>query len=127
MEFRWVEVTIISAQDLKDVKTIGKMSPYAVAWIYPDAKVSTPVHPKGGVNPTWNANITLKCDDRGIEQGNAVMTIDIYNHGTVGNKQIGSVSIPLSQGLPSFSAAKGKDPTKMVESEAKLMSYQVCN
>jgi hypothetical protein len=103
------------------------MSPYAVAWIYPDAKVPTPVHPKGGVNPTWNANITLKCDERLIEQGNAVMTIDIYNHGKVSNKQIGSVAVPLSQGLPSFSAAKGKDQTKMVESEAKLTSYQVCN
>lgn len=97
MEQRELEVMVFSANDLKNVKTFGgKMSPYCVAWIYPNMKVATPMDTNGGENPTWNSRLRLVCEESLIESGNAVVTIDIYNHGSFSNKLIGTVTIPLS-------------------------------
>jgi hypothetical protein len=96
MEQRELEVTIISAQDLKNVSTFGKMTPYAVAWVYSNMKVSTPIDPKGSVNPTWNAPLKLIVEQRILEQPNATLNVDIYSHGSFSNKHVGSCSVPLS-------------------------------
>jgi hypothetical protein len=92
-----LEVTVLSAQDLKNVKlTGGTMNPYCVAWIYPHTKVAGPVNNGGGVNPTWNATIKLPVEESLLEQGNASLTIEIYNHGRFSNKFVGSALVPLA-------------------------------
>lgn len=96
MEQREILVTLISASDLKKVTAFGKMSVYCVAWIYPNIKVSSPMDKKGNLNPTWNATLKLMADERLVEDGNAVLVIDLYDHGTFGNKNVGSCTIPLS-------------------------------
>jgi hypothetical protein len=93
-EQRELEVTIISAQDLKNVTTFGKQSPFAVVWIHPSRKMTTPVATRGGVNPSWNAVVKVLCEQRLIDQGNGVMTIEILNKGSISNTQIGSVTVP---------------------------------
>lgn len=94
---RELEVTVLSAQDLKNVKlTGGTMNPYCVAWVYPHKKVSGAVNNGGGVNPTWNSVIKIPVEDSLIEQGNANVTVEIYNHGKFSNKFIGSALVPLS-------------------------------
>lgn len=94
---RELEVTVLSAQGLKNVKlTGGTMNPYCVAWISPHMKVAGAVNNGGGVNPTWNSVIKVPVDESLIEQGNANVTIEIYNHGKFSNKFIGSALIPLS-------------------------------
>jgi Ca2+-dependent lipid-binding protein len=96
MEQRELEVTIISAQDLKNASTFGKMTPYAVAWVYSNMKVYTPIDPKGSVNPTWNAPLKLIVEQRILEQPNATLNVDIYSYGSFSNKHVGSCSVPLS-------------------------------
>lgn len=108
MEQREVLVTLISANDLKKVSTFGKMSVYCVAWIYPTVKVSSPMDKKGNVNPTWNATLKLVADERLVEDGNAVLVVDLYDHGTFGNKIVGSCRIPLS-GLKAPAKAAASD------------------
>jgi hypothetical protein len=117
MDQREIEVTVLSAQDLKNVKlTGGAMSPYVVAWIYPNMKVPSPVSTKGGVNPTWNSVLRLVCEESLLQQGGANLTLEIFNHGSFSNKAIGTVRIPLSS--VSSKAAQGSSSTK-------TSSYQV--
>jgi Ca2+-dependent lipid-binding protein len=116
-EQRELEVTIISAQDLKNVSTFGKMSPYAEVWIHPSRKVATPVHTHGGTDPSWNAHLRLVCEESLIEQGSGVLHIEILNHGSLSSREIGLVSVPLSQVIP-------RDDNN--SSQAKTTSLQVC-
>lgn len=96
MEYREIEVTLISAQNLKKVHVFGKMTVYGVAWIYPNMKVSSPMDTKGNLNPTWNATLKLSVDERLVRDGNAVLHIDLYDYGSFGTKHVGSSSILLS-------------------------------
>lgn len=96
MEYREIEVTLISAQNLKKVNTFGKMTVYGVVWIYPNMKVATPVDTRGNLNPTWNATLKLSADERLVQDRNALVHIDLYNHGSLGSNFVGSSSIPLS-------------------------------
>ena len=94
---REIEVTVLSAQDLKNVKLSGgTMSPYVVAWIYPNMKVPSAVASRGGANPSWNSVVRLVCEEGLLAQGGAKMTVEIYHHGSFSNKLIGTVTIPLS-------------------------------
>jgi Ca2+-dependent lipid-binding protein len=116
-EQRELEVTIISAQDLKNVNKFGKMSPYAEVWIHPSRKVATAVHTCGGTDPCWNALLRLVCEESLIEQGSGVLHIEILNHGSLPSREIGLVSVPLSQVIP----RNDKN-----SSQAKTTSLQVC-
>ena len=112
MEQRELVVTILSANNLKNVKLSGrKMSPYAVAYIYPDVKVSTTVAEQGGQSPSWNCILHLSCDERLFQAANAHITVELYNHGKFSNKLIGTALVPLSAGKDS--------------SEGKAKEYQV--
>ncbi|CAM6040272.1 unnamed protein product [Sphagnum compactum] len=117
-EQRELDVTIISAQDLKNVTTFGKQSPFAVVWIHSSRKTTTPVATHGGVNPSWNAVVKVLCEQRLIDQGNGVMTIEILNKGSISNTQIGSVTVPLSQAI-------ARDADKTSANQPKYMSFQV--
>ncbi len=131
MEQRTIELTVVSAQDLKNVRMFGrKMSPYAVAWIYPNMKVATHMASNGGENPTWNSTLKLVCEERLVEQGNLVITVDLYNHGSLSNKSIGSVTVPLpaesntSGDKPDDFQNSSKNQTQQ-QSRPKVMSLQV--
>ena len=110
-QWKELEVTVLSAQDLKNVKmTGGTMNPYCVAWVYPHTKVAGAVNNGGGVNPTWNSTIKVSVEESLIEQGTASLTIEIYNHGRFSNKFIGSAIVPLSD---------------IKSSQSRASSYQV--
>jgi Ca2+-dependent lipid-binding protein len=117
-EQRELDVVIISAQDLKNVTTFGKQSPFAVVWIHPSRKMTTPVATHGGVNPSWDAVVKVLCEQRLIDQGNGVMTIEILNKGSISNTQIGSVTVPLSHAI-------ARDADKTRPNQPKYMSFQV--
>lgn len=121
MEQREVEVTIISSYHLRNVKNFGgKMSPYAVAWIHPNMKERTPMDIDGGLDPKWNAKLNLVCEESFVEDGNAIITIDIYDGSSISNKTIGTASVALSQ-LPG-----GKVKYTRAASETKFLTLQVC-
>ncbi|KAL3834384.1 hypothetical protein ACJIZ3_009120 [Penstemon smallii] len=55
-----VEVTVSSAQDLKNVNwRHGKLNPYAVVWIDPKSKCSTHVDEENAISPNWNEKLTI--------------------------------------------------------------------
>jgi hypothetical protein len=93
------------------------MTPYAVAWVYSNMKVSTPIDPTGSVNPTWNAPLKLIVEQRILEQPNAKLNVDIYSYDSFSNKHVGSCSVPLSHFQEMDS--EGADTVK-------VMSLPVC-
>lgn len=95
MEYRELEVTLISAQNLKKVNAFGKMEVYGVAWIYPSMQYSSSTDRMGNVNPTWNSTLKLTVDERYLQNGHPVVHIDLYHHGSLGNQYVGSSSVPL--------------------------------
>lgn len=115
MEQRELVVTILSANNLKNVKLSGrKMSPYAVAHIYPNVKVSTPVAEQGGESPSWNCILRLSCDERLFQAANAHITVELYNHGKFSNKLIGTALVPLSAGKDSIEGKAKEYPVRSV-------------
>ncbi|GLJ05691.1 hypothetical protein SUGI_0023100 [Cryptomeria japonica] len=93
VEKREIELRLISAQDLEDVKRIGKMRCYAVAYIDPKHKVTTPVDENGGINPSWNQKLLLQADDELLSNPLAAITVDIYASGHLRDKLAGTARV----------------------------------
>ncbi|BBN13047.1 hypothetical protein MPTK1_6g00390 [Marchantia polymorpha subsp. ruderalis] len=118
MEERTIEVNVVSASDLKNVKTFGgQQTSYVEAYIFPQQRRKTNVDTKGGLNPSWNSKLTLTCDERFLERGGSYLTLEIYSHGALSDKLIGTVSIPLH--LPVTS--DGSEP----KTDASIEEYEV--
>lgn len=95
-----VELTILSARDLKNVNwRHGDLRPYAVAWVDPDFKVSSRVDPEGDTNPSWDEKLTIPVGNRPLED--AELTIEVvHEKPSEGTKPlVGTARIPLSQVL----------------------------
>ncbi|KAL2622474.1 hypothetical protein R1flu_002679 [Riccia fluitans] len=122
MEERTIEVNVVSASGLKNVKSFGgHLSSFVVAYIVPQTKRSTKVDTKGGVNPTWNAKLNFLCDERVLEKGGAHLTLEIYSQGVLSDTLIGKVTIPLH--LPVYSNGNaGKSGGTPVEYSVRSVS-----
>lgn len=116
MEGKTLELTILSAEELKQLKWTGKMSPYAVAWVNPDFRVTTKAAAEGGKNPKWNETFELKVEERHFEDSKAALSVEIYSDGPFGPKQLGMVNIPLTEVTKDW-----KGDSK----EPQYMAYQI--
>ncbi|CAM6090850.1 unnamed protein product [Calypogeia fissa] len=123
MEARTIELTVVSATNLKKVKKFGSAQQrcYVVAYIYAAQRQATQADSAGGVNPTWNAPLTLSCYETDLypdyrssssfstrpssssaassSSSSRAITIEIYAHSSgifsSGNNVVGTVVIPL--------------------------------
>lgn len=97
---RSIELRIISAQDLKDVKLIGRMKTYAVAYVDPEHKVRTRVDEKGGVNPVWNDLLTVSVAEGRLKGTLTCLNVEIFSQSHIRHdKLVGTVRILLSDVL----------------------------
>lgn len=119
METRSMEITLISARDLKKRSIFSKTNAFAVAWISNNNKNRqwTPVDKENGTNPTWNQVMNFILNEADLQQGRLFLQIVIYRTATFGDKEIGRVSIPLNEFLKPSGGKKG--------ARAKFLSYQV--
>jgi hypothetical protein len=95
-----VEVTILSARDLKNVNwRYGGLRPYAVAWVDLEHKVSTRVDPEGDTNPSWDEKITIPVVNRPLQD--AELTIEIVHEkpSELTKPLVATARIPLAQVL----------------------------
>ncbi|PON50784.1 C2 domain containing protein [Trema orientale] len=118
---REVEVLIISAQGLKNVKHVTKMRPYAEVYVEKDVHVArTHVDEKGGTNPAWNDTVKVKFRE-GLPESEvlAALNVDIYAHGHVREKPVGSARVLLNDVL------KGGDAAEPADNPVQLMTVQV--
>ena len=91
-----LELTLISASNLKDVNFISKMETYVVINLPPNSEYTSKVDSKGGVNPRWNEAFGLLLPKTLLQRGDSRIKIEIYTLSTLGPKFVGDVSIPLS-------------------------------
>ncbi|KAJ4844848.1 hypothetical protein Tsubulata_031228 [Turnera subulata] len=119
--FREIEVLIISAENLKNVKHVTKMKTYAVVYVEKDVQAAkTRVDHDGGTNPTWNQTLTVRFRRHLPESDvRAALNVDIYAHGHVREKPVGSARVLLCDVL------RGGKPDEPVDNPIQSMTVQV--
>ncbi|KAI5652846.1 hypothetical protein M9H77_30033 [Catharanthus roseus] len=92
-----LEVTVTKAKDLKNVNwRNGRLKPYAVLWIDPNAKCSTKVDEIGDTDPEWNETLLIPFNSP-IEE--SALYVDIVHAGGEENTKplIGSARLFLRE------------------------------
>ncbi|KAB1221350.1 hypothetical protein CJ030_MR2G005409 [Morella rubra] len=119
LRLREIEVLIISAQDLKNVKHVTKMRTYAVVYVQRDHVTKTQVDEHGGTNPTWNEVVTVRFKE-GLPESDvmAALNVDIYSHGHVLEKPVGSARVLLCDVL------KGGDASEPLDNPIQCITVQ---
>jgi hypothetical protein len=117
---REIEVLIISAQVLKNVKHVTRMRPYAVVYVDKDHVAKTHVAEHGGTDPTWNEVVKVKFKEGSPESDvMAALNVDIYARGHVREKPVGSARVLLCNVL------KGGDPCEPLDNPIQCITVQV--
>ena len=95
-----VEVTIESARDLKNVKLLGKMSPYALVR-YGEKKFITPACKNGGRCPKWSFKFAIRIDSTKLleQAGGVPLMIEIFDHGAKNARFLGVAQALLHPSL----------------------------
>ncbi|VVA90573.1 unnamed protein product [Arabis nemorensis] len=100
MECRTLDLTIISAEDLKDIQLIGKQDLYAVVSINGDArtKQKTKVDKDCGTKPKWKHQMKLTVDDTAARENRLTLVFEIVaDRPIAGDKPVGEVSVPVKE------------------------------
>ncbi|KAA8527464.1 hypothetical protein F0562_034821 [Nyssa sinensis] len=116
MEYRTLEINVISAKDLNKVNLITKMEVYVVVSISGDqkSKRKTTVDREGDSNPTWNFTIKFTIDESAAQYNHFMLTFKLRGERSLGDKDIGEVNVPVKELLDA--AGDGK---------MQFVSYQV--
>lgn len=99
MEYRPMEVTIISAKDLKDIGHFSKMDVYVIASISGDPRTQqTPVAKNGGSHPCWDHTMKFTVDEMAV-QANYLNLVFQLRHGRtlLADKDVGEVHVPIKE------------------------------
>ncbi|KAE8801990.1 mucin-1-like [Hordeum vulgare] len=121
MAYRALEVTLLSAKDLKNVNLITRMEVYAVATISGDpiTRQCTPPDPHGGRNPTWNATLRFDVPATAEEaRGGCLHVLLRAERMFGGDRDVGEVIVPLAELLTGGGLGAPSSP--------RFASYQVC-
>ncbi|KAE9600880.1 hypothetical protein Lal_00011299 [Lupinus albus] len=83
-------VTIVKANDLKNMEMIGKSDPYVVVYIRPLFKFKTKVI-DNNLNPVWNETFDLIAEDKETQS----LIFEVFDEDIGQDKQLGLVKLPL--------------------------------
>ncbi|CAN6453027.1 unnamed protein product [Victoria cruziana] len=114
---RTIEVRVLSAQDLEDVKHLSRMRTYAVVYVEAGRTARTRVDEAGGTNPVWNETVSVTFDAR-LPETNvlAALNVDVYAHGHLHEKIVGSARVLLCDVLKGEEGGeKGKLETDPIQ------------
>ncbi|KAK1318022.1 hypothetical protein QJS10_CPB04g00799 [Acorus calamus] len=117
MAYRTLDLTLISAKDLKDVNLFSRLEVYAVVSVTgdPRSKHRTPADRSGGRNPIWNHPLRLTVDE------SAVLHVLLRTERAFGDRDVGEVHVPLKELLSDSASASASASV----GSAKFVSYQV--
>jgi hypothetical protein len=118
MATRALELTLISAKDLKEVNLLSKMEVYAVVSLSGDPRLRQQVQPDraGGRNLTWNATLRFTVPAGGAGSLHVLLRAER----ALGDRDVGEVHIPLSELLSG--APDGPVPAKFVAYQVRKIS-----
>ncbi|KAM0841072.1 hypothetical protein ACQ4PT_059264 [Festuca glaucescens] len=116
MASRTVDVTLVSARDLRDVNLVSKMEVYAVAYLAGDpiSRQRIATDRTGGCNPAWNATVRITVPASGA--GSGALRVLLCTERPLGDRDVSEVILPLNENL----AGAGDEPI-----EAELGAYRV--
>ncbi|GAA0186743.1 hypothetical protein LIER_34031 [Lithospermum erythrorhizon] len=127
MEYRNLELTLVSAEGLKDINLVGKMDLYAVAYLVgnPKTKQKTGVDKNCGTTPRWNHKMKFTLDERSISSPPGLtLFVQIMAEKFGPDKDVGEVSLNI---LELFESAKStnKEGEEGGENEKVIADYQI--
>ncbi|KAB1214012.1 hypothetical protein CJ030_MR5G017275 [Morella rubra] len=77
MEYRTLEVNVLSATDLKDLNHFSKMGVYVVVSLSGDSqheqKAKTNVDQHGGTSPSWNFPMKFTINESAVRQNRLIL------------------------------------------------------
>ncbi|KAK2361478.1 hypothetical protein P8452_65204 [Trifolium repens] len=85
-----LNVTVIKANDLKNMEMIGKSDPYVVLHIRPLFKVKTKVI-DNNLNPIWNEEFDLIAEDKETQS----LILEVFDEDIGQDKRLGIAKLPL--------------------------------
>ncbi|XP_030958633.1 protein SRC2 homolog [Quercus lobata] len=112
MALRCLEIVINSAKDLKDVNLFSKMDVYAVSMINNSLNLNnssdqkTTIDENGGTNPKWVPDLPMTFIIDVKEAMWLTLVIKLKAHGTLGDKDVGEVHVPMKNLLDNCGGAK---------------------
>ncbi|KAL2651720.1 hypothetical protein R1flu_019848 [Riccia fluitans] len=118
-EERTLELNVVSAADLKKVKNMGAQQCYVVAYIYHNQQKQSQADRIDGQNPIWNTKLKLECEEELLRSPASFLTVEIKCHGTLRNKLVGTVTVPLRELLSQEANPKGG------LTDGQVMAYEV--
>lgn len=115
MEYRPLEVTVISAKGLKDIGHLSKMDVYVIATISGDPRTQkTLVDTDGGSHPSWDFTMKFTVDETAIQANCLNLVFQLRHERTLlADKDIGEVHVSVKELLGN--AAGDDKPAILVE------------
>nr|GLL44338.1 protein SRC2-like [Ipomoea trifida] len=97
MECRKFELTLISANELEDVRKLFKMEVYCKVSIgsNPRMEKRSPADRHGEINPAWNFSMEYTILEEMIQHPNTMFVIKLYCKRMMGDRYVGEVHAPL--------------------------------
>ncbi|KAL5564203.1 hypothetical protein UlMin_027367 [Ulmus minor] len=110
MECILLDLTLISATDLKDVNILSKMDVCAVVSISSESKwkQKTPVHKYSGPNPQWNYPMKFTIVESAVQQNQLTLKIKLMSDRSLGDREIGEVHVPIKELLDNLGGEKSE-------------------
>lgn len=111
MNFRVLDIVIISAKDLKQVNPFFKMDVFTLASVQGynnnlyNSLQKTPIDKDGGSNPNWNFPMKFFIDVVAAENNCLTLVIKLKADGSFGDKDIGEVHVPVKELLDKYVAS----------------------
>ncbi|KDP23491.1 hypothetical protein JCGZ_23324 [Jatropha curcas] len=123
MECRPLQITVISAKDIKDVNVFSKMDVYAEVSIRGDLynskqKQKTHVDKDSGTNPKWNFPMKFTIHETSAQANRLTLQFKLVSDRSLGDREIGEVHVPIKELLDKKS---GDGKTE----QEQIVSYSV--
>ncbi|XP_052190205.1 protein SRC2-like [Diospyros lotus] len=108
MEYRTLEINVMSAKDLKQGNLFTKMSVYVVVSISgnPATRQKTAVDRGGNTNPTWNFPMKFTVDESALRQNHLTLVFNLRCDRSLGDKDVGEVHVPVKELADSIDTGK---------------------
>ncbi|KAJ6794107.1 Uncharacterized protein M6B38_233480 [Iris pallida] len=99
MEFRKLELTLISAENLKEVNLFSKLNVYAVVSIANDPQFKRRVPPDrvGGRDPVWNYTVEFTVPAVSNPDPFLALHVLLRTERALGDRDVGEVTVPLKE------------------------------
>ncbi|KAH7425384.1 hypothetical protein KP509_11G051600 [Ceratopteris richardii] len=98
MQCRKVDVTVVSAENVKEASSFVQIRTYAVVWFEQRNRMKTRVDEHGNTNPSWNECLSFSVPESILDDPASSLNIEIYRTRSVlGHKVINMASIPVSE------------------------------